>query len=224
MATNVLIDTTNAIVYPLQTLWIRVSQIIPSFVGAIIVLIIGYFIALVLGHAVRILIDKTRLDEKLRIWNLTKAVGHTDISALLGEFVKWWIVIIFLGQAVQLVNLGTLTVLLNRIVLWLPKLLVAIIVFLFGLGAAYFVELKIAEHTRLKGMKMVGTILKWLIIIMITLVAVRNIGVDIVLIEDIFKWVIVALAAGIALALGIGLGLGLKKESESFIKNIKKSL
>lgn len=224
MVANVLLDTTNAIVFPLQTLWIKVSQILPGLIGAIIVLIIGYFIALVLGHAVRVILDKTKLDEKIRKWHLTKVMGHTDISALLGELVKWWIVIIFLGQAVSIVNLGTLSVLLNRIVLWLPRLLVAIIVFLVGLGAAYYVELKIAEHTRLKGMRLVGTILKWLIILMIALVAVRNIGVDVQLIEKLFLYVIVALSAGIALALGIGLGLGLKKESESFIKAIKKNL
>ena len=221
---NALLDTTNAIILPLQTVWSEFAQILPNVIGAIVVLIIGTFVAVILGHALRIVLDKTRLDEALRKLKLTKAVGHTDVPALLGELLKWWIIIVFLQQAVDLVNLGSLTDLLQRFVLWLPNLLVAIIVMLVGLAAAHFVEIKIREHTKLKGMRMAGAVLKWIMIIMVGIVAVDNIGVEIDLIEQVFLWVIVALAAGIALALGIGLGLGLKKESESFIQNLKKNL
>lgn len=224
MPGNVLYETATAIISPLQTLWLEFSQILPNLIGAIIVLIIGSFVAVILGHAVRVVLDKAKLDEAIRKMHLTKAVGHTDVPALLGELLKWWVIIIFLQQAVDLVNLGILTDLLNRFVLWLPKLLVAVIVVLVGIAAAHFVELRITEHTRLKGMRLVSRILKWLIIIIVALVASKNIGIDVGLIEKLFLYVIVALAAGIALALGIGLGLGLKKESEGFIKNIKNSL
>ena len=221
---NALLDTTNAIILPLQTVWSEFAQILPNVIGAIVVLIIGTFVAVILGHALRIVLDKTRLDEALRKLKLTKAVGHTDVPALLGELLKWWIIIVFLQQAVDLVNLGSLTDLLQRFVLWLPNLLVAIIVMLVGLAAAHFVEIKIQEHTRLKGMRSSGLVIKWLIIILVALIALRNIGIDVTLIEQLFLYVIVAFAAGIALALGIGLGLGLKKESEGFIKDIKKNL
>ena len=224
MPGSALLDTTNAIILPLQNLWSEFSLVVPNLIGAIIVLIIGAFVAVILGHALKIILDKTRLDDGIRKLKLTKAVGHTDVPALLGEVLKWWIIIIFLQQAVALVELGTLSQLLGSFVVWLPKLLVAVIVTLLGIAAAHFVEIKIREHTKLKGMRMAGAILKWIMIIMVGIVAVDNIGVEIDLIEQVFLWVIVALAAGIALALGIGLGLGLKKESESFIQNLKKNL
>ena len=224
MPGDVLVDTTSAIISPLTTLWGEFSVVLPNLIGAIIVLIIGSFVAVILGHALRIILEKFKIDDAIRRMHLTKAVGHTNVPALLGELLKWWIVIVFLQQAVELINLGTLTTLLGRFTLWLPKLLVAIVVILLGIAVAHFVEMRIAEHTRLKGMKLAGSVLKWLIVIMVSLVALRNIGIDVELIEQLFLYVIVALAAGIALALGIGLGLGLKKESEGFIKNLKKNL
>ncbi len=224
MAGDIFVGTTQAITGPLGTIASEFVRIIPNLIAAIIVLIIGIFVAVILGHALRVILDKTRLDDALRKLRLTKAVGHTDVPALLGELLKWWVVIVFLQQAVALVDLGTLTELLNRFVFWLPKLLVAVIVILVGLAAAHFVEIKIDEHTKLKGMRLAGLILKWLIVIMVALVALRNIGIDVQLIEQLFLYVIVALAAGIALALGIGLGLGLKKQSESFITALKKGL
>ena len=224
MAVDVFMGATQAITGPLGTIANEFVRIIPNLVAAIVVLIIGVFVAVILGHALRVILDKTRLDDALRKLNLTKAVGHTDVPALLGELLKWWIVIVFLQQAVSLVDLGTLTDLLSRFVIWLPKLLVAVVVILVGIAAAHFVEMKIAEHTKLKGMRLVGLILRWLIVIMVALVALKNIGIDVQLIEQLFLYVIVALAAGIALALGIALGLGLKKESEGFIKTLKKGL
>ena len=224
MAGTVFMDTTQAITGPLSVIASNFVQIIPNLVGAIVVLVIGAFVAVILGHALRVILDKTKLDDALRKLKLTKAVGHTDVPALLGELLKWWIIIVFLQQAIDLVDLGTLTELLNRFVIWLPKLLIAVIIILVGLAAAHFVEIKIAEHTRLRGMKLVGLTLRWLIVIMVSLVALRNIGIDVGLVEQLFLYVIVALAAGIALALGIALGLGLKKESEGFIHALKKGL
>jgi hypothetical protein len=108
--------------------------------------------------------------------------------------------------------------------MWLPDLLIAVIIFLAGLAAAHYVAIKIGEYSRMKGVRMGAAVVKWVIIIMIALVALRQIGVDVSIIENILLVVIGALAIGVALALGIGLGLGLKKESEGFIGKLKKNL
>lgn len=214
----------SALTDPLGTIAIEFMRIVPNLIGAIIIVIIGAFVAVILGHALRVILDKTRLDDAIRKLKLTKAVGHTDVPALLGELLKWWIIIIFLQQAVALVSLGSLTSMLDRFVMWLPNLLVAVIVFLLGLAGAHFVEMKIAEHTKLKGMKLVGITLKWVIIVIILLQALDLILDDISFIQNVVTYLVIALAGGIALALGIGLGLGMKKSSENFIDQLKKAL
>lgn len=221
---NLITETTVAILNPLQQLWLEAVRVVPNLVGAVLVLIIGVFVASILGHALRVLLEKTKMDEALRKAKLTKAIGHTNVPALLGELLKWFVIIIFLEQAVALVNLGSLTALLNAFVLWLPQLLVAVVVFLLGLAGSHFVEHKVLEHTNLKGMRAAAKVLKWVIVIVVALVSLRQIGVDVTVLENTFLVVVAALGAGVALALGIGLGLGLKKEAESVIKDVKKNL
>src|SRR3989344_718894 len=221
---NFLQDTVYGVTNPLSQLWGAFVTVLPSIIVAVLVILVGAFVAVILGHALRILLDRLRVDDLLRKAQLTKAVGHTDVPALLGELLKWWIIIIALQVGVSTLELGTLSDLLGKFVLWLPKLLVAVIIMLLGLSAAHYVEIKIMEHTRLKGMRLTAKILKWVIIILVTVQALSLVGLDVSLFENLILYVIVALAAGIALALGISLGLGLRKEAENIIKDVKKDL
>ena len=122
-----------------------------------------------------------------------------------------------------MVKLGQLSDLLRTFVLWLPNVIIAIVVFLFGLAVANYVKMKTEEHSRQKGTKAAGSILKVVIIIMVIIVALKQIGVDVSILESTFLLIVGALAVGIALALGIGMGLGLRKESENMVQQIKKN-
>lgn len=220
---NILSETGIAIMSPLQSMWDKVVEGIPSLVGAIIVMIIGVFVAVVLGHLLRVLLEKSGLDDLIRKVRLTQEVGHTNVPAIAGEILRWYIIIIFLQAAVSLINLGTLSDLLNRFVLWLPNLIVAIVMILVGLAVAHYIEIKIVEHTKLKGVRTSGKLLKTVVVMIVVILAINQIGVDVSLLENILLIIIGALAVGVAVAMGIGLGFGLKKESQSIIKEIKKS-
>lgn len=217
-----LLETSQAITNPLAEIWRAIVSELPALVAAIIVLIIGVFVAVILGHAVRVILEKLRVDDYVRKAQLTKTIGHTHVPAVSGELFKWYIIILFLQQAVSLINLGTISALLDSFVGWLPRVIIAIIVLLFGLAVANYVQLKTVEYSKQKGAVAGGAILKWVIIVMVLILSLRQIGVDVGLLENTFLLIIGSLAIGIALALGIGLGLGLRKESESFVKDIKK--
>ena len=217
-----LTETSQAITSPLGAVWAAIVSQLPALVAAIIVLIIGVFVAVILGHAVRVVLEKLRVDDYVRRAQLTKTICHTHVPAVAGELFKWYIIILFLQQAAALVNLGTLSSLLDTFIGWLPRVIIAIVVLLFGLAVANYVQLKTVEFSRQRGVQAGGAILKWVIVVMVLIISLRQIGVDVGLLENTFLMILGSLAVGIALALGIGLGLGLRKESESFVKNIKK--
>ena len=73
-------------------------------------------------------------------------------------------------------------------------------------------------------MRLSAIVLKWVIIILVALIALRQVGVETGILENTFLLVVGALAGGLALALGISLGLGLKKDAEGLIKDVKKAL
>lgn len=213
--------TGSLILSPLVTLWNGFVSILPGIIAALIILIIGYFVALGLGHLLRIVLERAGLDRYMAKAKYTRAVGHLRLSRIFGEVLKWYVFIIFLQSAVALLNLGTLSAILNEFVLWVPNVIVAGIVLIFGIAVAHLVSMKIEEHTELKGVRFFSRLLKFIIVFMVVVIAVNQIGVDVSLIENTFLLLVGALAIGIAIALGIGLGKGLQEESRSIVKDIR---
>jgi len=216
-------ETIVAIKNPFDFLLGSFIQFFPKLVGLIVLLIVGYLFGLVLGYFLKTVLQKLGLDRWLDKTELSKSIGKTHISSILGEILKWYVFIVFLQAAVDLIDLGPLSEMLGRLVTWLPHLILAIIIILMGLVFAHFVELKIIGHSKVKGVKVIIKLLKWVIVFMVIVIALRQIGLQVDLLENAFLLVLGALAIGIALALGISLGFGLKKDSEKFIRDLMKN-
>ncbi len=212
-----------AIMDPLLNLWYAFISILPGIIVALLLLFIGWIVAVLIGRALKTILEKVGLDRQIQKAKLTKAIGHTKLSMIFGEILKWYVFIVFLQAAVDQLNLGTLTLLLNRFVLWLPNVIIAVVVILGGLIVAYYVQNKLVEHSKMKGIQFAGGLLKVVILIFAGLIALAQIGVNVSILENTFLLVVGALAIGIALALGIGFGFGFKKEAERLISQIKKS-
>lgn len=221
MALDAVTATGSLILNPLITLWNGFVSILPGIIAAIIVLIIGYFVALAIGHAVRIILEKAGLENYMKKAQMTKTVGHMRISHLLGEITKWYVFIIFLQAGVDLLNLGTLSNVLNEFVLWLPNVIVAAIIIIFGIALTHFVGMKMEEHTDMKGIKLFSRVIKIVLIFIIFVIALDQIGVDVSILENTFLLLVGALALGIAIALGMGVGNALKPESKAIVKELK---
>lgn len=221
MALDAVTATGSLILNPLISLWNGFVNILPGIIAAIIILIIGYFVALAIGHALRVILEKAGLDAYMQKAKLSKSVGHMKLSKVLGEITKWYIFLIFLQAGVDLLNLGTLSGVLNEFVLWLPNLIVAAIIIIFGVALSHFVGTKIEEHTEMKGIKFFSKILKLVILFIVIVISLSQVGVNVSILENTFLLLIGALAVGIAIALGIGLGTGLKPEGKKIVKEIE---
>lgn len=224
MVSEALTTTGNLILNPLYALWVSLVSIIPSIVLAILILILGYCVAYLLGYLVRVGLEKLGISQQVRKAQLSKEVGHTNIPALVGEVTKWFVFIIFLSQAVEVLQLGVLSDLLMSFMLWLPNLLVAVLVFFAGVAFVHLLDAKLKEHTTMKGMKFIAAVLKVVIFFLVVVLGLRQIGVDVSILQNSFLILLGALGLGIALALGIGLGLGLKDEARGLFKEMKKHL
>ncbi|MBI2109623.1 hypothetical protein HYT58_00420 [Candidatus Woesearchaeota archaeon] len=215
---------TRGVISPLQALGFELVQGLPNLVIAIIVLIVGCFVAVILGHFLRLVLEKLKVDDYIKKAHLTKTAGHTHVPAIAGELFKWWIIILFLQQAVELINLGVLSDYLARFVNWLPSVLVAVVILLFGTAVAHYIHFKLEEHSRLTGIRTAARILKAVIWVIVVLIALDVIGVNIDLASDLVKIVVTAIAAGIALAFGLGFGLGaFRQESGKIYNDIKRN-
>ncbi len=215
--------TGNLLLDPFRVLFYALVSILPGIILALLVLILGYVVAYFLGYIVRWLVEKA-VGKQLREAHLSKAVGHTNWSSLIGELVKWFVFVIFLNVSVSILRIDTLSSLLGSFVRWLPNLLFAVIIFFAGIALAHYVDLQITSHTKMKGMRVITGIVKGVIVFLALLVGLNQIGIDVSILENSFLILVGALGLGVALALGIGLGLGLKGEATDIVKRFKKNL
>ena len=108
--------------------------------------------------------------------------------------------------------------------MWLPNVIIAAIIIIFGVALSHFVGMKVEEHTEVKGTKFLNKILKFVILFIVIVIALGQIGVDASILENTFLLLVGAFAIGIAVALGIGLGGALKNESKDIVKDVKEML
>jgi hypothetical protein len=222
MAVEALTYTGNLVLDPLYALWNGFVTVLPGIVVAILILILGYAISYLLGHIVKVILDKLGLNKHVRGSTLTKTVGHTNVPSLVGEITKWFVFLLFLQVGVEVLNLSTLSSWLASFVGWLPNLLVAIIIFFAGVALAHYVDIKIREHSVMKGIGFVSGMLKLVIMVLVLLVGLKQIGIAVDVLENSFLILLAAIGLGFALAVGIGLGLGLRKEAEDIVKRAKR--
>src|SRR3989344_5979769 len=125
---NFFVMTATDLLNPLVNLWNGFVYLLPGLVAALIILLIGYIISWAVGHAVKLGLTRTGLNDWMKKAELHKTVGTINLSYGFGEIIKWYIFIIFLQAAVDVVNLGTLSLILQNFVDWLPHLIAAVIV------------------------------------------------------------------------------------------------
>jgi len=199
-------------------------EILPGLIVAIILIIIGWFVALGIGKLVQYVLERAGLDKMMSGSKFSGSVGHTSLSDVFGEITKWFVFLVFLPQALITLRLGVLSDLIVRFVIWLPNLLVGAIVVIFGVALSHFVGMKIEEHTSMKGVRLLSKIVKASLVIVVTIVALDQIGVDVSLVKNLILIVVATFSVAFAIAFGIGVSKGFLKESNSIVKSIKEAL
>ncbi|MEM3126805.1 MAG: hypothetical protein QW331_01925 [Candidatus Woesearchaeota archaeon] len=217
-------DIIKAILSPISILGQKFLEHIPNLIAAAVVLIIGYIISLFIGLVVRQLLERTKLDKVLVFHTkIFKAFGDFQLSHLAGLLVKWWVFVLFLPPAAELIKLNTLAQLLISLALWIPNLIAAVLIGLVGLVGAEYVNQKIIS-SKVRSAAAVGSTAKVLIVVFTLLISLQQIGISIDLAQNSFLIILSGIVFAVALAIGIGFGLGLKDEAKSIIKNVRKKL
>ena len=214
-------QTGNSVVDPLVHLWTSIVYFIPGLVAALIVIAVGSIVAWLVGYVVHNVLARCKLDIWMKKNNLHYSIGEASIASLLATLAKWFVFILFLVPAVDFLQLGALTMLLSTFAQWLPHLIIATIMIIFGLIVGDFAAEKI-KHSKTKGLKTLGSIVRAIIIVFVSVIALGELGVKIQIAESTFLVLLMGASLAAALALGIGFGLGLKDEAAAMTKEWRK--
>jgi len=109
---------------------------IPHLIGALIVLIIGLIVGRIVGSIVTKALRAMKFDqvaERAEIGPFLRNAGiKLDAAGVIGNLIKWFIYIIFIQAAANILGFAQLTVILNEILAFIPRIVVALIILLIG--------------------------------------------------------------------------------------------
>ena len=185
---------------------------IPSLILAIIIFVIGWFIGAFVGRIIAQAIRSIKVDQALRsagVGDVVSRAGYTlDSGAFLGELVKWFIIIVFLVWALQVLALTQVTLFLQDVVIgFLPEVIVAVLIVLIGAVIAELAQNVVTGAARAAGIRsagFAGALARWSIWIFAVAVALSQLGIGAQYFQTLFMGIVVALAISFGLAFGLG--------------------
>ncbi|MDD3487455.1 MAG: hypothetical protein PHF35_03710 [Candidatus Moranbacteria bacterium] len=217
----------EAITMSLINLWDRFVGFLPSLVGAILVFVAGWIVAVALGKAVEHIVKMIKIDSVMQRAGtkdrLHKAGVDFNIARFCGGLVKWFLILVFLMAATDILHLTQVTGFLNSIVLYLPNVIVAAVILIVAFLLGNFVFAVIKGGTKVAGVvsaSLIATVAKWAIVIFGFLAALVQLGIATSLINTIF----IGLVAMLALAGGLAFGLGGRDEAALILKKLRQEL
>lgn len=186
-------------------------------------LIVGFVIANAISKMVKSVVAMTKIDNvlaKLKVDQVTSKLGLSlDAGAFIGGLVKWFLIIIFLLVASDILGLAALSQFLNEILLYIPKVIIAAIILLIAALVANFLQKVViasASAAQLTAANFAGTVVKWAILIVGFLVAVDQLGIAQAYLGTLYTGIIVMLA----IAGGLAFGLGGKEQAASLLAKL----
>jgi Mechanosensitive ion channel, conserved TM helix len=196
---------------PVKAALIQVAHFLPKLAVALLVLLIGWVLARVVRFAVvkglraanfPVLTERAGLDSFLREGGI-----RIDTTTILGALVSWIVVVAALLIAFNGLDLGYVTDLLGRIAVFLPRLIVALLILVFGMYFARFAGGAVAAYcrgARIQDADVLGKIVRYTILAFVIVIALDQIGLG----GDILRGAFLIVLAGVVLALALAFGLG----------------
>lgn len=222
----VLTSWSNAIVTSFQKAWASVAAFVPQFVSAVVVFILGWIIASVLGRLVNDVVRALQVDTLLKRLDVDRVLERGGIrlnsGAFVGALVKWFIVIVFLLAAANILGLSQVSDFLRQVLLYIPNVVVAAVILVIAIKVAEVVERAARSSVESMGMRgaVVGVMVRWAIWIFALVAALLQLGIATLLIQTL----ITGLVAMLALAFGLAFGLGGKDVAASFLDKLRREM
>jgi hypothetical protein len=217
----------EAIAMSLFGVWESLMLFLPALIGAFIIFVIGWIIAVALGKIVEKLIRTMRVDQALQKigWeHWLREIGiSADVSSFFGGLVKWFLVLVFLMAATDILHLSQVTTFLNSILLYIPNVVVAVIILAIVVLVGNLVYNIVKGSTRVAGIMsatVLASVSKWAIIIFGVLAALLQLGIAVSLVNTIF----IGVVASLSLASGLAFGLGGRDEAALILRKLREEM
>lgn len=201
----------DVFVASLTSFWTQLAGFVPQLLAALVLLFVGWILANLARTGVVKLLDLLRFDslaEKTGIEAFLKQ-GHLDISLsrIIANLVYWVIIFIVIVTVANSLGLHMVAELFNKVVLYIPNLIVAILVLVFGILVARFINRLVFAYLNnigVQGALTISTLSEYAVIIFVVFVALEQLEIGTTLLTAAFQIGFGAIGLAFALAFGLG--------------------
>ncbi len=185
------------------------AAFVPGLVGAALLFLLGWLLALALRASILRLgtgVDRMFYAARDRIGQ-TQIELRWPISRILAHTVYWLVIVFFLAAVSKLLALPGLADLFNRILRYLPILLVWAVILLVAYMASGFAAGAVIRAARSSGLAsagVLGRVVRVLILTFAVIIVAGQLGVDVTLLVNVVTIATAMLLGGGAVAFGIG--------------------
>lgn len=199
----------------------QTAAFLPKLLLALLVVVIGWLLA----KAVRFALERALrainfnvLTERAGTDNFLKQAGmQGDTTTLFGLVAFWLVIVATLIIAFNGMGLTYLPDLLGRVVLFAPKLLIAMLIMVFGSYCASFVGNAVQNYcldAHIADADVLGRLVRYVIMLFVVMIALSQVEVG----GDIVQRTFLIILAGLMLAVALAFGLGGKDWAASMLQ------
>ena len=199
---------------PLRGFALRAGEFLPRILLAIVVVVVGWMVAKGVRFAIvrglravnfNVVTERAGMDAFLRDGGI-----QSDTTEIVGMLFYWLVILASLVMAFNMLGLEYITDLLGRVVWFLPKVMVALLILAFGAYFARFIGNAVTAYgrnIRLQDAEVLGRIAQYAIVAFVVLIALDQVDIG----GDIVRQTFLIVLAGVVFALALAFGLGGKE-------------
>lgn len=182
---------------------------IPSLLGAAVLLLIGIGLAWVLRWLILRL--GTGIDRLYHRFGLGSNLSpRWPVSRIISGIVFWLVILFFATAAAEVLSLPGLTDWLNKLIAFLPAVVVTLVIIATGILLGDYVRDRVrvsAASLGLEQTELLAAMVRLIILIVAVILAFQHLGLDVGVVEEIMVIAVAAFFAAVALAFGLGASL-----------------
>jgi hypothetical protein len=210
----------------LNQFWLQLVNFVPKLLAVVVILFFGWVLAKLARTAIKRILDITKFDQFSQKSGLEAFMNsgslNLTLSGVISQVIYWLVIILFVITGANTLGLNEVANLLHDLASYLPHIILAILVMIFGTLLARFVNRLVFAW--LYGIKFshalaVSTSTEYGIQIIAMFVALEQLGIGMQLIYSLF----VIVFGAIFLALAIAFGLGGKDWAAKIIDDLSKN-
>jgi Mechanosensitive ion channel, conserved TM helix len=201
----------DVFVTSLTSFWTQLAGFVPQLLAAMVLLFVGWLFANLVRTGVMKLLDVLHFDslaEKTGIEAFLKQ-GNLDVSLsrMLAKLAYWVVIFVVIVTVSNSLGLQMVAELFNEVVFYIPNVIVAILVLVFGVLVARFINRMVFAYLNnlgVQGALTISTLSEYATIVFVVFVALEQLQIGTNLLTAAFQIGFGAIGLAFALAFGLG--------------------